>query len=147
VEPLTRARRARPNCILHLYFTNQLYRCPSLSTRSSAPPTPGLCANEQGFSLHAEVCCAAHQRKKYASILSVFPWSSTLLAAAHRRARLPDGLPPDIRGGPHRAPSCLRAGSWDRLTPKPHQSGEGPPCWVDVREHRGSEPHSCDAGA
>ncbi len=22
------------------------------------------CVNEQGFSLHAEVCCAAHQRKK-----------------------------------------------------------------------------------
>ena len=29
-----------------------------------APPTPGCCASEQGFSLHAEVCCAAHQRKK-----------------------------------------------------------------------------------
>jgi len=29
-----------------------------------APPTPGRCVNEQGFSLHAEVCCAAHQRKK-----------------------------------------------------------------------------------
>jgi hypothetical protein len=25
------------------------------------------CANEQGFSLHAEVCCAAHQRKKLES--------------------------------------------------------------------------------
>jgi hypothetical protein len=29
-----------------------------------APPTPGCCVNKQGFSLHAEVCCAAHQRKK-----------------------------------------------------------------------------------
>jgi putative transposase len=32
-----------------------------------APPTPGCCASEQGFSLHAEVCCAAHQRKKLGS--------------------------------------------------------------------------------
>jgi hypothetical protein len=30
----------------------------------AAPPTPQRCVNEQGFSLHAEVCCAAHQRKK-----------------------------------------------------------------------------------
>ena len=36
----------------------------SLQTVPTAPPTPRLCANEQGFSLHAEVCCAAHQRKK-----------------------------------------------------------------------------------
>jgi hypothetical protein len=36
----------------------------SLQTVPTAPPTPGLFANEQGFSLHAEVCCAAHQRKK-----------------------------------------------------------------------------------
>ena len=28
------------------------------------PPAPVRCVNEQGFSLHAEVCCAAHQRKK-----------------------------------------------------------------------------------
>jgi len=28
------------------------------------PLTPVLCVNAQGFSLHAEVCCAAHQRKK-----------------------------------------------------------------------------------
>ena len=28
------------------------------------PPTPVRCVNAQGFSLHAEVCCAAHQRKK-----------------------------------------------------------------------------------
>ncbi|MGH7261640.1 MAG: transposase, partial [Nitrospiraceae bacterium] len=28
------------------------------------PLTPVRCVNEQGFSLHAEVCCAAHQRKK-----------------------------------------------------------------------------------
>ena len=34
----------------------------SLQTVPTAPPTLGLCANEQGFSLHAEVCCAAHQR-------------------------------------------------------------------------------------
>jgi hypothetical protein len=27
-------------------------------------PTPQRCVNAQGFSLHAEVCCAAHQRKK-----------------------------------------------------------------------------------
>ncbi len=30
----------------------------------AAPPTEQRCVNEQGFSLHAEVCCAAHQRKK-----------------------------------------------------------------------------------
>ena len=36
----------------------------SLQTVPTAPPTPGGCASEQGFSLHAEVCCAAHQRKK-----------------------------------------------------------------------------------
>jgi hypothetical protein len=36
----------------------------SLQTIPTAPPTPGGCASEQGFSLHAEVCCAAHQRKK-----------------------------------------------------------------------------------
>jgi len=35
----------------------------TVSTQKS-PPTPGGCASEQGFSLHAEVCCAAHQRKK-----------------------------------------------------------------------------------
>ncbi len=28
------------------------------------PPAPVRCVDEQGFSLHAEVCCAAHQRKK-----------------------------------------------------------------------------------
>jgi hypothetical protein len=28
------------------------------------PPAPVRCVNEQGFSLHAEVCCAAHQMKK-----------------------------------------------------------------------------------
>jgi hypothetical protein len=28
------------------------------------PLTPVRCANEQGFSLHAEVCCAAHERHK-----------------------------------------------------------------------------------
>ena len=28
------------------------------------PAAPVRCVNEQGFSLHAEVCCAAHQRKK-----------------------------------------------------------------------------------
>ena len=28
------------------------------------PPTAGCCVSEQGFSLHAEVCCTAHQRKK-----------------------------------------------------------------------------------
>jgi hypothetical protein len=28
------------------------------------PPAPVRCVNEQGFSLYAEVCCAAHQRKK-----------------------------------------------------------------------------------
>ncbi|MGH8604679.1 MAG: transposase, partial [Gammaproteobacteria bacterium] len=27
-------------------------------------PSQQRCVNEQGFSLHAEVCCAAHQRKK-----------------------------------------------------------------------------------
>ena len=32
-----------------------------------APPTPGCYVNEQGFSLHAEECCAAHQRKKFGS--------------------------------------------------------------------------------
>jgi Putative transposase len=30
----------------------------------AAPLTEQRCVNEQGFSLHAEVCCAAHQRKK-----------------------------------------------------------------------------------
>jgi hypothetical protein len=29
-----------------------------------APSTQQRCVDEQGFSLHAEVCCAAHQRKK-----------------------------------------------------------------------------------
>ena len=38
----------------------------TVPTRES-PLTPVRCANEQGFSLHAEVCCAAHQRKKLAS--------------------------------------------------------------------------------
>jgi hypothetical protein len=28
------------------------------------PPTPQRCVSAQGFSLHAEVCCATHQRKK-----------------------------------------------------------------------------------
>jgi hypothetical protein len=28
------------------------------------PPTEQRCVSAQGFSLHAEVCCAAHQRKK-----------------------------------------------------------------------------------
>jgi hypothetical protein len=32
----------------------------SLQTVPTAQPTPGRCVNEQGFSLHAEVCCAAH---------------------------------------------------------------------------------------
>jgi Putative transposase. len=32
--------------------------------RQEALPTPHRCVNEQGFSLHAEVRCAAHQRKK-----------------------------------------------------------------------------------
>ncbi|MGH8538780.1 MAG: hypothetical protein ACREXM_20685 [Gammaproteobacteria bacterium] len=31
------------------------------------PPAPVRCVDEQGFSLHAEVCCAAHQRKKLES--------------------------------------------------------------------------------
>ena len=39
----------------------------SLQTVPTTPPTPGCCAREQGFSLHAEVCCAAHQRKKLGS--------------------------------------------------------------------------------
>ena len=30
----------------------------------AAPPTQQRCVNAQGFSLHAEVCCAADQRKK-----------------------------------------------------------------------------------
>ena len=30
----------------------------------TAPPTQQRCVSEQGFSLHAEVCCAAHQRHK-----------------------------------------------------------------------------------
>ena len=30
----------------------------------AAPPTPQRCVNEHGFSLHAEVCCTADQRKK-----------------------------------------------------------------------------------
>ncbi len=33
----------------------------------AAPPTEQRCVNEQGFSLHAEVHCAAHQRKKLES--------------------------------------------------------------------------------
>jgi len=28
------------------------------------PPTPVRCVNEQGFSLHGEVCCAAHDERK-----------------------------------------------------------------------------------
>ncbi|MBA2593546.1 MAG: transposase [Gammaproteobacteria bacterium] len=35
----------------------------TVSTREP-PPTPVRCADAQGFSLHAEVCCAAHERKK-----------------------------------------------------------------------------------
>jgi hypothetical protein len=34
----------------------------TVSTREP-PPTPVRCVNAQGFSLHAQVCCAAHQRK------------------------------------------------------------------------------------
>ncbi len=30
----------------------------------TAPPTQQRCVSEQGFSLHAEVCCAAHRRHK-----------------------------------------------------------------------------------
>jgi len=30
----------------------------------TAPPTQQRCVSEQGFGLHAEVCCAAHQRHK-----------------------------------------------------------------------------------
>ena len=36
---------------------------PTISTRES-PPTSVGCVNAQGFSLHAEVCCAADERKK-----------------------------------------------------------------------------------
>ena len=37
----------------------------SLQTLPTEPPlTPVGCVNAHGFSLHAEVCCAAHQRKK-----------------------------------------------------------------------------------
>ena len=35
----------------------------TISTREP-PPTPVRCVDAQGFSLHAEVCCAAHERKK-----------------------------------------------------------------------------------
>ncbi len=31
------------------------------------PLIPVRCVNEQGFSFHVEVCCAAHQRKKLGS--------------------------------------------------------------------------------
>ena len=33
----------------------------------AAPPTEQRCVNEQGFSLHAKVHCAAHQRQKLES--------------------------------------------------------------------------------
>jgi hypothetical protein len=33
----------------------------SFQTLPTAPPTPGCCASEQGFSLHVEVCCAARE--------------------------------------------------------------------------------------
>ena len=37
----------------------------SLQTLPTEPPlTPVGCVNAQGFSLHAEVCCAAHERKQ-----------------------------------------------------------------------------------
>ena len=41
-------------------------KVPTLQTVPSraAPPTQQRCVNAQGFSLHAEVCCAADQRKK-----------------------------------------------------------------------------------
>jgi hypothetical protein len=35
----------------------------TVSTREP-PPTPVRCVNAQGFSLHAKVCCAAHERKQ-----------------------------------------------------------------------------------
>jgi len=35
----------------------------TVSTREPSP-TPVRCVDAQGFSLHAEVCCAAHERKK-----------------------------------------------------------------------------------
>ncbi|MGH8589196.1 MAG: transposase [Gammaproteobacteria bacterium] len=43
------------------------------------PPAPARCVDEQGFSLHAEVCCAAHQRMKLGS--QGQGW--TLLGAEH----------------------------------------------------------------
>ena len=33
----------------------------SFQTLPTAPPTPGCCASEQGFSLQVEVCCAARE--------------------------------------------------------------------------------------
>ena len=49
----------------------------SLQTVSTQalPPTPVPCVNEQGFSLHAEVCCAAHHRKKFESGVTPVPWT------------------------------------------------------------------------
>ena len=44
----------------------------TVSTREP-PPTPVRCVNAQGFSLHAEVCCAAHERKKLEHLVATSP--------------------------------------------------------------------------
>jgi hypothetical protein len=44
----------------------KVLRLQTVPTREP-PPTPVRCVDEQGFSLHAEVCCAAHERHKLES--------------------------------------------------------------------------------
>ena len=68
----------------------------SLQTVPTAPPTPGGCASEQGFSLHAEVCCAAHQRKKLGSHENL----CRLHHPSRHRQRTPDSKP-GRTGGAH----------------------------------------------
>ncbi|MBA2594621.1 MAG: transposase [Gammaproteobacteria bacterium] len=55
----------------------------TVSTREP-PPTPVRCVNAQGFSLHAEVCCAAHERKKLEHLCRYI----TRPAIANERLRL-----------------------------------------------------------
>ncbi|MGH8606623.1 MAG: hypothetical protein ACREX9_04125, partial [Gammaproteobacteria bacterium] len=61
------------------------------------PPAPVRCADEQGFSLHAEVCCAAHQRKKLGSQGHGWP----CLARRGRSARLRPAIIPGVPVNAH----------------------------------------------
>jgi hypothetical protein len=62
----------------------------SLQTLPTEPPlTPVGCVNAQGFSLHAEVCCAAHERKQ----LEHVPGSGSPRIRAHRADESPEKSP------------------------------------------------------